>query len=99
MKGEVKTLPNFDEWLDGLDQSPEVRVLARISRLREDAYLGDHKRFEGLLELRFDNGLRIYALEHAPNLYLLLGGGKRGQARDIERAKALAEDLRKKMGR
>ena len=90
----IKPLPEFTEWLDGLsDASVRGVVAARIKRL-ERGLMGDVEPVgDGVSELRihFGAGWRIYFVQRAVQLIVLLAGGsKRTQKTDIKRAKALA---------
>jgi putative addiction module killer protein len=90
----IKPLPEFTEWLDGLsDASVRGVVAARIKRL-ERGLMGDVEPVgDGVSELRihFGAGWRIYFVQRGVQLIVLLvGGSKRTQKADIERAKALA---------
>lgn len=93
---EVRSLPAFIEWLSGLrDVRAKARIAERIRRA-ELGNLGDHKRFDGLLELRLDYGpgYRLYAVQRGNELVILLCGGDKGsQRKDITRAKELAARL------
>ena len=83
----------YQEWLDGLrDLRTRVRIARSVDRIRQDNF-GDHK-FErnGVWEIRLDfgPGYRIYLAKDGDRLIVLFGGGtKRGQQRDIDRAKVL----------
>ena len=58
--------------------------------------MGDVKHFDGIGELRIDYGpgYRVYFVQKGAVLIILLcGGDKSSQARDIERAKALALEV------
>ena len=59
----------------------------------EAGNLGDHKRFDGLIELRLTNGpgYRLYCVERGPIVIVLLcGGDKSSQREDIALAKEIA---------
>jgi putative addiction module killer protein len=77
-------------WMDALrDMRARVAVLRRIERLRIGNF-GDH-RFcrDGVWELRVDvgPGYRVYYAQAGQTLVLLLlGGDKRTQSADIDRA-------------
>ena len=85
-------LPNgkipFDEWLNKLDNSQKAKVLVRIERLKLGLYGNCKVISDGLKELKFESGLRIYFHEQNDVIVILLnGGGKQRQSKDIETAK------------
>lgn len=87
----------FSQWLAKLkDRMTRVRLIARLDKARL-GNLGDVKPVgEGVFEMRefFGPGWRMYYLERAGTLIIMLGGGdKSGQVSDIERAKQLAKEL------
>jgi len=85
----------FTEWLYSLrDKIVRARIEARLIRV-ENGNFGDHKRFGGLLELRFDfgKGYRVYCAEDGHNIVLLLtGGDKQRQEKDVSKALGYLED-------
>jgi putative addiction module killer protein len=88
----------FNDWLFNLDNSVRGRVFARFRRIEEGNY-GDHKRFSGLLELRFDfgKGYRIYCGEDGDTLVILLTArDKDTQHKDISKAVHYWEDYNEK---
>lgn len=80
----------FTEWESSLDNSVRVRIDARITRIRKTGNLGNCEPVgEGVFELKFDfgSGYRIYfGLKTNTFLILLLGGTKKGQQKDIQKA-------------
>ena len=81
------------EWYNSLDKSLKLVVDKRLSKVERGLY-GDNKRLsEGLFELKFNNGLRIYYTE-INNIIVLLftGGNKSKQSKDIELAKKYLKD-------
>ena len=82
----------FNDWLLDLDGSTRSIVRARLVRVRL-GNLGDCtsiKGAKGLWELRIDYGpgYRVYFGKKGTSLVIiLLGGNKRSQQRDIEKAK------------
>ncbi|WP_040566088.1 type II toxin-antitoxin system RelE/ParE family toxin [Magnetospirillum molischianum] len=93
---EVRQAAVFRDWLDGLkDRRAQERIAQRIVRLQAGLF-GDAKFFDGIGELRVDHGpgYRVYFVRRGTVLVILLcGGDKSTQARDIGKAKEMAEDL------
>ena len=90
-------LPNgkipYDEWFNKLDNSQKAKVLIRIERLKLGLYGNCKTLSEGLKELKFDSGLRIYFHEQDDIIVILLnGGGKQRQSKDIETAKKYLQE-------
>ena len=83
----------FVEWYQDLDGRTQVLVDARIERIVLEGHFGIVRRFEGITELKWTSGLRVYTAERFPNLILLLGGTKNGQDKDIRRAKRLLDEI------
>jgi putative addiction module killer protein len=88
---------DFDAWLHDLsDHKAKARVLARLNRaglgnLGDCGIVG-----RGVSEMRvhFGAGYRVYFIRNNVAIYLLTGGNKSTQRRDIERAKELAKALK-----
>lgn len=81
----------FKSWFDGLDAQAAAKVSTALLRL-ESGNTSRVKWFEGMGEYVIDwgPGYRIYLARKGEFFIILFGGGtKRGQQRDIERAKEL----------
>jgi putative addiction module killer protein len=94
---EVRQTEDFALWLASLrDDVAAKRIKQRIARVQIGLF-GDAKSVGGgLSELRIDHGpgYRVYFIRRGDVLVILLCGGDKGdQARDISRAKAMAEQL------
>jgi len=94
---EIRQTLVFSAWLERLkDRSARARIQVRLDRLAL-GLVGDVKPVGGgVSELRVDYGpgYRVYFKQQGRELVLLLiGGDKRTQSRDIERAVAMARDL------
>lgn len=82
----------YREWLDTLDISTKARIQARVLRF-EEGNLGKCKNvgagvWEAICD--FGPGYRIYfGIEKQTVVLLLLGGDKRTQQRDIQKAQQL----------
>lgn len=95
---EVVRTDEFEMWLEKLkDLRGKARIIRRIDRLAK-GNPGDVRPIgKGLWELRLDvgPGYRVYYLQDADTLVLLLcGGDKSTQQKDIEKAHDLAEEWR-----
>ncbi|MFT3812486.1 MAG: type II toxin-antitoxin system RelE/ParE family toxin [Acidovorax sp.] len=87
----------FVQWVDGLRDMPtRIRLRRRLGKAAR-GQLGDVKPVgDGVWEMRefFGPGWRMYYVVRGTVLIVMLGGGdKSSQKRDIERAKALAQEL------
>ena len=94
---EIRRTGVFTSWLDGLkDARARVRVLARLDRVAQGNF-GDNKPVgESVSELRVDHGpgYRVYFTKRRRKIvFLLAGGDKSTQERDIKRAIQLAQYL------
>lgn len=83
----VKTLPEFDAWLDGLkDRFTRLRLARRLDKAQR-GNLGDVKPLgNGVFEMRefFGPGWRMYYVQRSGVLIVMLGGGdKSTQTADI----------------
>lgn len=94
---EVRQTNEYSRWFAKLrDQRARGRILARIRRLSL-GHSGDVLPVgEGVSELRIDYGpgYRVYYKQQGEIVVILLvGGHKRTQHRDIDKAKELARNL------
>ena len=88
----------FDKWLSKLkDAKGKARIIERV-RSAERGNFGDCESVgEGVSEMRihFGPGYRVYFTRSGKVVYVLLcGGTKRGQNRDIAKAKELVRLLK-----
>lgn len=95
---EIIKTDTFDAWLAGLrDARARSRIQVRLDRLAL-GNMGDAKFFDGIGELRIDygSGYRVYFLQRASIVVILLcGGDKSTQAADIKTAKSLAQSWKR----
>lgn len=88
----------FDAWLSGLsDANGKARILARL----RSATLGNFGDCEpvgqGISEMRIHagSGYRVYFVRRGSTVYFLVcGGDKASQNRDIRRAKRMVRELK-----
>ena len=87
----VKTLPEFDSWLNGhKDRTTRLRLSRRLDKAQR-GNLGDVNPVgDGVCEMRehFGPGWRMYYAKRGDTLIVMLGGGDKGsQKSDIAKAK------------
>ena len=97
MTWDVRQSAEFEAWLRDLrDVVARAIIVRRIARVA-GGNLGDVRPVgEGVSELRIDYGpgFRVYFVRRGERLIVLLCGGDKGsQARDIARARALAQEV------
>ncbi|MDM8539778.1 type II toxin-antitoxin system RelE/ParE family toxin [Desulfococcaceae bacterium HSG9] len=97
MRYKLRSTKQYDKWFARLkDSSVKIKVLARLDRI-ENGNFGDCKQISpNLSELRFffGGGLRVYyTIKKGRVIFLLAGGDKSTQSKDIERASALLKKL------
>jgi putative addiction module killer protein len=82
----------YTEWIKSLDQNASARMDARLTRIEKNGNMGDCEPVgDGVFELKFDfgPGYRIYfGYETDKILILLLGGYKKGQQKNIDKARS-----------
>ncbi len=89
----------FNDWIMGLDHNERAIIRVRLNRVRLGNF-GDCSVIsgsKGIFELRIDHGpgYRIYfGKEGREIVILLIGGTKRTQRRDIEKAKQYWDDYK-----
>jgi len=95
----VEQSGTFKVWLNDLrDAMGRLRITARLSMAKE-GNLGDCEPVgDGVHEMRVHcgPGYRLYFVHRGNRIiFLLMGGNKATQRRDIKQAKAMAEELDK----
>lgn len=88
---QIKKSSEFIEWYESLQLRDQVLIDARIERIRAYEHFGDTKYLsEGLYELRWTNGWRVYFFRQSVKIILVLyAGSKNGQEKDIRKARIL----------
>ena len=86
--------PEYQEWFESQPLKAQVQIEDRLSKIEVEGYFGEHKFLsDGIWELKWKNGRRVYyAYIPEQNILLLFGGNKNGQSKDITQAK---KNLRK----
>ena len=94
MNYEISTHAKFNKWLDNLSINERSSVDYRIEKVSRDL-LGDVEPVgNGVSELKFKKGrgVRIYfTIRNKTIVFLLVGGDKSTQKKDIKEAKLLAQ--------
>lgn len=79
-------------WYEMQSRKTQAIIDARFDRIQLDAHFGFINQFEGLIELKWTSGMRIYTFIHDRTLVVALSGGnKNGQDKDIKKAKKIRE--------
>jgi putative addiction module killer protein len=89
----------FEEWFSGLDGAAGAKVSVALARVEQGNLSNAKAVDEGVLEYRIDwgPGYRVYFGRDGEVLVILLTGGtKKRQQRDIEQAKALWADYKRR---
>ena len=92
----------FAEWFDRLDARAAARVATALVRMEQGNLSNVKGVGSGVFEFRIDSGpgYRIYFGKDGDTLIVLLGGGtKRRQQRDIETARMLWREYRRRSRR
>ena len=97
MKYKLRSTKQYNKWFSKLkDTTVKIRILARLTRL-ENGNFGDFKQISpSLFELRFffGAGLRIYyTIQDSKVIFLIAGGDKSNQEKDIEKVVGLLKKL------
>jgi putative addiction module killer protein len=89
---KINKLAEFVSWLESLTIKEQTKVESRLERIEKHGHFGDAKGIDdGLAELRWKNGWRVYFIkENISTILLLSGGHKNAQKKDIKQARLLA---------
>ncbi|HEX4840059.1 MAG TPA: type II toxin-antitoxin system RelE/ParE family toxin [Rhabdochlamydiaceae bacterium] len=83
----------YNEWFKTQTLKSQRQILHRIAMIETDEHFGHKKHLfnEGIWELKFNDGRRIYyaLVIEQYKVILLFGGNKNGQNKDIKKASAL----------
>ena len=91
MQISIEQTTEFSDWFESLSLKEQLQIDSRIQRIRDHLHFGDVKNLgDGLAELRWKNGKRIYFAKIGTTIILLLNGGlKNAQKKDIQKARIL----------
>lgn len=93
MQIHVERTREFNDWFESLNLKDQLQIDSRVQRIRDHSYFGDAKSLgDGLAELRWKSGRRIYFAKIDSVIILLLNGGlKNAQKKDIQKARLLLQ--------
>ncbi len=91
---------SYIRWTETQPIKIQKQIEARLIKILDDNYFGNHKHLVGeLWELKFNNGNRIYytiKIINEQTVFLILGGNKNGQQKDISKAEKVAKEIHEK---
>lgn len=81
----------YRAWFNFETFKSQRQILSRVLKIEDEGHFGHHKYLrDGVYELKFNDGRRIYyALIPKAKVVLLLGGNKNGQDKDIKKASSI----------
>lgn len=87
----IDKLPDYIDWYGTLTDKFKAQVEKRLSKIELEGHFGTVKNLkDGLFEIKFNNGARVYFSRTGQNkITLLHGGWKNGQDKDIKKARNL----------
>jgi len=96
----VEKTVEFDKWLRKLkDLRAKAKILFRIQMIENDEHFGENEPVgNGIRELKIDysKGYRVYFKESDGKIiFLLIGGDKSTQQKDIENAREILKRIKK----
>lgn len=89
---KIYTDLEYDIWFEEQTLKSQRQILDRLSKIEEYGHFGHIRDLDeeedGLQEIKFNDGRRIYyIIIPINNVILLLGGNKNGQDKDIKKAR------------
>ena len=95
MKISIQAAPDFDSWLEELPLKEELQIRKRLYIIEHEGHFGDCKYLDdGLFELRWKSGRRVYFAKLSDkNIILLLGGRKNAQEKEIKKSRLLLKRI------
>lgn len=95
LKFQVLKSQEFNIWFETQSEAVQTLVNVRLNRISIDGYFGTTNHFDGLIELKWKSGLRIYTARIGHTVIVVLGGeNKNGQQKDINKAKKVLSKIK-----
>ncbi len=86
----------FNDWFSNQNPIIQDLISARFLKIIKYGHFGSMKYFDGLIELKWKSGLRIYLVRTERIVLIALGGGtKNGQDKDIKSAKKILKEIKR----
>lgn len=93
-KFQILKSADFNEWFSKQNPIIQDLISARFLKIINYGHFGSINFFDGLIELKWKSGLRIYLARTDRIVIIALGGGnKNGQDKDIKRAKKILKEI------
>ena len=94
MKYRVFRTEEFSDWLETQPPKSKTQIEKRIMHIQYDGHFGTINDVEdGVFELKWKDGRRVYYVYlQDKDVLLLLGGNKNGQSYDINQAKKILRE-------
>lgn len=91
MDHSIERTAQFEDWFNDQSEKIKAQIRARFSRIEQAGHFGIVRNLnDGVYELKWKNGLRVYfGYLERKKVIILLGGTKNGQKEDIKKAKSL----------
>lgn len=98
MSYKIYLMPQYEKWYEMQTEKSKFQIEKRLDKIKTEEYFGHIRDLgDGLIELKFNDGRRIYfTIIPVNNVILLLGGGKNGQDSDIRKAKNIIAKAKEK---
>lgn len=98
MSYKIYPMPQYDEWYETQTEKSKFQIEKRLDKIKTEDHFGHIRDLgDGLAELKFNDGRRIYyTIIPVNNVILLLGGSKNGQDSDIRKAKNIIAKAKEK---
>lgn len=86
---KIREEKGFANWFDSLTKKEQTKVASRLEKIKNEGYFGDVSPIsDGISELRWKNGWRVYFIVSTTNTIILIQGGKKNdQKKDIKKTR------------
>jgi putative addiction module killer protein len=94
MRYKIIKTREYEDWLEDQTMKSKFQIAKRLEKIETEGYFGNNKDLKnGVMELKWDIGRRLYYAEIPERqILLLLGGNKNGQDKDITQARKILKE-------